>query len=190
MSDRLYWSRRGEVACDGHAPDPDSERWRVEGWQPVPDDRSRSTVRYQCQHCSDGPIRHAGLPDAGAPLILNVDDRPASLYLRDRILRQHGFSVANAGTGRSALDIARRLRPNLVLLDVHLPDIDGREVCQRLKSDAHTASIPVVLISATLAHRGESLTDLARASADGFIPEPVEPAELASAVRRVLNYPR
>jgi CheY-like chemotaxis protein len=125
---------------------------------------------------------------------LNVDDRPASLYWRERSLRMHGFTVTNAATGESALNAARQLHPHLILLDVHLPDIDGRDVCKRLKSDQKTASIPVVLISATLAQRGERVHDLRAFHADGYIPEPCEGALLAETLWKVLketpHYPR
>ena len=144
-------------------------------------------AKYQCQHCEGGPLKIFPRAEPGTPLILNVDDRPASLYLRNRALRMHGFTVANAGNGRDALDFARRLKPHLVLLDVHLPDMDGREVCKLLKNRQETASIPVMLISSTLGQRGEELHSLGRIVADGFISEPVEPADLATAVWRLLK---
>ena len=62
----------------------------------------------------------------------------------------HGFVVANADSAQKALDMARQLRPQLILLDVHLPDADGRELCSRMKCDPDFAGIPIVLISATL----------------------------------------
>lgn len=182
----LYWSRRGEIACRKHAPAEASARWIDEGWQSMPDFGVRM-ARYQCQHCEGVPIKAFPRPDSGTPLILNVDDRPASLYLRNRALRMHGFVVANAGNGRDALEYARRLQPQLVLLDVHLPDMDGREVCRRLKNDRETSSIPVMLISSTLDKQTEDLASLGSVAADGFLSEPVEPADLVTAVRRLLR---
>lgn len=186
LDELLYWSKRGEIGCRAHAPSPGSDRWRDEGWQPMPDFGVRM-ARYQCQHCEGLPIRSFPRSAESPGLILNVDDRPASLYVRTRALKMHGFLVANCDTGEAALLSARRLRPQLVLLDVHLPDIDGRVVCQRLKSDRETASIPVVLISSTLGESGEDVGDLARNQADGYIAEPVAPDELVSAVRRLLK---
>lgn len=126
-------------------------------------------------------------PDATTPLILNVDDRPSSLYVRNRALRMHGFAVANAGSGRDAIEFARRLQPQLVLLDVHLPDMDGRDVCQLLKNDRETSAIPVMLISATLGKSGEDVHSRGPVGADGYLAEPVDPVDLASAVRRLLK---
>jgi two-component system sensor histidine kinase ChiS len=120
-------------------------------------------------------------------VILNVDDRPESLYLKDRLLRESGYTVANATTGKSALDLANRLRPALILLDVHLPDIDGREVCRRLKEDPVLKAIPVILVSATLKGHAANLDGLRWASADGYIAEPFEPDALASTLRNVLK---
>ena len=186
----LYWSRKGEVACRDHAPAASSEKWTAEGWRPIaPADDPR--VRYQCQHCSHRAIQHRSRdsrPDADeAPLVLNVDDQPANLYARDRTLRKHGFTVANADTGQSALDVARRLKPQLILLDVHLPDMDGREVCQKLKADADLGDVSVVLISATLRGHVSQLETVQWANADAFIAEPVEPDALAATLWRVLR---
>jgi CheY-like chemotaxis protein len=192
----LFWSSKGEVACALHAPVDGDPRVHTERWQAIPPDKLRK-IQYQCQHCTTGqPIRHQSLKSRAplAPVVLNVDDRPASLYWRERSLRMHGFTVTNAATGQSALNAARQLHPHLILLDVHLPDIDGRDVCKRLKSDHRTASIPVVLISTTLAQRGERLHDLQPFSADGYIPEPCEGAQLAETLWKVLketpHYPR
>jgi CheY-like chemotaxis protein len=188
MSDdtHLYWSRKGEIACAQHAPREHSARWVEHGWQPMPDFGVRM-ARYQCQHCEGGPLKSFPRVDTNMPLILNVDDRPASLYVRNRALRMHGFTVANAGNGRDAIEYARRLQPHLVLLDVHLPDMDGREVCQVLKRERETADIPVMLISSTLARTGESFNPKGTVPCDGFLAEPVEPADLATAVRRLLR---
>jgi CheY-like chemotaxis protein len=179
----LYWNTKGEIACTDHVPAAGSERWGAERWSAMPDLGARA-VRYQCQHCVETPLR--SIPrQPRTPLILNVDDRPAARYARDRGLRLHGFSVANAATGHATLDLARRINPHLVLLDVHLTDMDGREVCRQLKTDEATASIPVVLISSTLGVRGER-PNLAEIHADFYVPEPVTPADLAATLRRVL----
>jgi CheY-like chemotaxis protein len=128
-------------------------------------------------------------PENVSRVILNVDDRPESLYLKDRLLRRHGYTVANATSGKSALDLANRLRPALILLDVHLPDIDGREVCRRLKEDPSLNSIPVILVSATLRGHAAHLEGLRWASADGYLAEPFEPEVLESTLRSVLKTP-
>jgi CheY-like chemotaxis protein len=192
MSDEaLFWSKKGEVACSQHLPALGDPRRVAEDWQPIPANSMRR-ISYQCQHCVTGrPIRHnsAKVHAPLAPVILNVDDRPASLYWRDRALRMHGFTVTNAATGEAALHAARQIHPQLVLLDVHLPDMDGREVCRKLKRDEKTASIPVVLISATLAARGEGVHDPRAYDADGYVPEPCDGESLAETLWQVLKGP-
>ena len=180
----LFWSRKGEIACAQHAPPRDGSRWSDEGWQQVPDVAGRR-VKYQCQVCGRRAIQHQAVPPE-RPHILNVDDRPATLYARDRLLRGHGFTVTNADSGRSALEVARQVQPNLILLDVHLPDMDGRDLCERVKNEAGLSHIPVVLISATL--NGAPASEvLAAVRADAFINEPVEASALVGMLRRVLN---
>ena len=127
MSTPLYWSRKGEIMCVEHAPETASARWTEEGWQSVPEVAGRR-VKYQCQVCGRRAIHHQPTRLPERPHILNVDDRPASLYARDRVLRGHGFTVTNADSGQSALQVARQLQPNLILLDVHLPDRRPRSV--------------------------------------------------------------
>jgi CheY-like chemotaxis protein len=126
-------------------------------------------------------------PDSDAkPLILNVDDRPSSMYVRDRILRGIGFTVANATTGKDALELAERLRPDAILLDIHLPDIDGRELCRQLKENPKFRSTPIVLISSTLAGDANRLDVMHWAGADGFISEATDAQAMESTLRRVL----
>ncbi len=181
----LYWSRKGEMMCGLHAPEAGSPRWATDGWQAVPHVVGRR-VRYQCQVCDRRAIQHPNGPLPTQPHILNVDDRPANLYARDQALRRHGFTVTNVDTGQAALQVAKQIQPNLILLDVHLPDIDGRDLCQHVKRDAALGHIPVVLISATL---GGAPADevLAAVHASGFIMEPVEPDTLAGVIRKVLS---
>jgi CheY-like chemotaxis protein len=120
-------------------------------------------------------------------VILNVDDKVESLYAKDRMLRLKGYTVANATTGKAALDLAHRLHPHLVLLDVHLPDIDGREVCRRIKEHPGLGGVIVVLVSATLKGHAENLDGLRWAGADGYLAEPFELEALDSTVRSVLK---
>jgi signal transduction histidine kinase len=120
------------------------------------------------------------------PLILNVDDNTANRYVKSRVLRAAGFEVVEAGTGGEALSLAEARRPDLVLLDVRLPDISGIEVCRRLRADGRTPRLPIVQISAThLTAHDEALS--LNAGADIYLFEPVGPQELASAVRTLLK---
>jgi len=120
-------------------------------------------------------------------LVLNVDDRPTSLYTRDRLLRLNGYMVANATNGKDALALAERLHPDLILLDVHLPDMDGREICRQIKASPELKGIPVILASTTM--RGDAAQSEAMhwAGADAFIAEPFDLDALTSTLKAVLK---
>ena len=118
--------------------------------------------------------------------ILNIDDSAANRYVKSRVLRSAGFSVVEGGTGAEALRIANEGDIDLVLLDVRLPDINGIEVCRRLRGEPRTRSIPVIQISATHITKHDEALSLS-AGADIYLFEPVSPQELASAVRTLLK---
>ena len=121
-----------------------------------------------------------------AQTILNVDDNPANRYIRSRALREAGFAVIEAATGQAALDSVVEKMPDLVLLDMKLPDISGLEVCRRIKEDPRTQRIPVVHISVTYVTEAAEAFSL-DAGADIYLAEPVGPHEIASAVRTLLK---
>ena len=121
-----------------------------------------------------------------ASLILNVDDNEASRYVKGRILKLAGFEVIEAASGAAALQLIQERSPALVLLDVKLPDISGRDICERIKANPETASIVVLQTSASHVesrHRVASLD----AGADGYLVEPIEPEELVANVRALLR---
>jgi PAS domain S-box-containing protein len=127
-------------------------------------------------------------PEKPKGWILVVDDTEAMRYATSRMLRGGGYEVVEAATGLEALEQAKRL-PDLVVLDIHLPDIDGYEVCRHLKNDTATKSIPVLHLTATFLEsedRAISLDD----GADAFLKEPVEPRELLATVRALLRMKR
>src|SRR5688500_20407508 len=116
--------------------------------------------------------------------ILVVDDRPDSRYATTRVLAGAGFDVRETATGRDALRLART-SPDLILLDVALTDIDGFEVCRRLKSDVATRGIPVVHKTSVYRdpdHRRQGLA----AGADEYLVDPIAPEALLETVRRLL----
>ena len=119
-------------------------------------------------------------------LILNVDDYDQARYVKTRLLQNAGFLVEEASNGVDALEIAARLHPSLVLLDVRLPDIDGREVCRRIKADPATSDMNVIHTSAAFTSEQDARTGLA-SGADRYIPVPFEPQDLIAAVRAVLH---
>jgi PAS domain S-box-containing protein len=120
--------------------------------------------------------------------ILAVDDVEAKLYAWEKVLTKAGFKVAKASTGLQALALARE-DPDLIILDVRLPDIDGLEVCRRIKEEPGTASIPVLHISASLISPEDKATAL-DGGADGYLTEPVEPEVLIATVRSLLRMRR
>jgi len=117
--------------------------------------------------------------------ILNVDDDDAGRYVITKILTRAGYDVLEAATGRDAVRLAGE-RPDLILLDVNLPDIHGFEVCNRIKADPRTASIPVVHLSATRVGSADRVVGL-EGGADGYLVQPIDPQELVATVRAFLR---
>lgn len=117
--------------------------------------------------------------------ILTVDDNDALRYSLTRTLRGEGYNVIEARNGIEALKYAD-LFPDLITLDLNLPDLDGYEVCRRLKANPQTAHIPILHISATFVepeHRVRGLDG----GADAFLAEPVSGAELVATVGALLR---
>lgn len=91
----------------------------------------------------------SAVPFDNAPVtILVADDNPTNVLLLARSLEKHGYRVMTADDGAAALEMARRHQPDLILMDVMMPELDGLEVCKTLKSDASTASIPIIFVTA------------------------------------------
>ena len=121
-----------------------------------------------------------------APRILIVDDNAPLRYALSRTLRQHSFEVLEVATGEDALTVAAAERPDLVLLDVNLPDIHGFDVARGLKAGERTKSIPILQISASFVQREHRTAGL-EAGADAYLVEPVEPGELVATIRALLR---
>ena len=116
--------------------------------------------------------------------ILVVDDVPANARLLEAMLTERGYEVVVAGTGTEALAAVAAARPSLILLDVQLPDIDGYEICRRLRTDATTAAIPIVMITAS--EIDERLAGL-EAGADDFVTKPFNQLELLARIRSLVK---
>ena len=121
-----------------------------------------------------------------AQTILNVDDYAPARYARTRILSAAGFSVTDAATGAEALQLALELRPQLVILDIHLPDISGLDVCRQLKQNPATSRIVVLHISATSLAPSDVIGGLEH-GADSYLTEPVDAGVLVASVRALLR---
>jgi PAS domain S-box-containing protein len=122
-------------------------------------------------------------------VVLNVDDYEPNRYARTQTLRRAGFEVHEAATGNEALRVAMSHNPAVVLLDVNLPDMDGFEVCRRLKTEPRTAMIAVLHLSATFVNPGHRALGL-EGGADGYLTEPVEPPVLIATINALLRMRR
>lgn len=121
--------------------------------------------------------------------ILVVDDNEALRYTLVRSLQDGGFQVLEAKNGMQALEVATTELPDLITLDVRLPDIDGFEVCRRIKENPTTAHIPVLHISATFVDAEHRVRGL-RGGADAYLAEPIEKDELLASVDALLRLKR
>jgi putative two-component system response regulator len=121
----------------------------------------------------------------GKPRILVVDDDLLIQRMMEDMLVPLGYAVTVVGDGGTALDVARRIRPHLVFLDVVMPVMDGFEACERLKEDPATAHIPVVLVT-SLGGRESKMRGLAVGASD-FLSKPVDEAELALRAKNLLQ---
>ena len=118
---------------------------------------------------------------AEASIILIVDDNPLGREALGELLHQQGYTLAFAADGPEALKQAAALAPDLILLDVMMPGMDGFEVCRRLRADANLAEVPVVMVTA-LDDKAMRLRGL-EAGADDFITKPYDRAELRARVK-------
>lgn len=124
--------------------------------------------------------------DRSAHVVLVVDDNAATRYSTSRVLRAAGFRTVEASSGSEALDTARGDDISAVVLDVHLPDIDGFEVCRELRYDPRTAALPLVHLSAIHTRDQDRVAGL-DAGADGYLVHPVEPAVLVATVQALVR---
>jgi len=118
-------------------------------------------------------------------LILVVDDEPRIARLARDYLEKNGYRVLTAADGQSALTIARREKPDLIVLDLMLPNIDGREVCRILRRES---DVPIIMLTA-LAEEVDQITGL-EIGADDYIAKPFSPRALVARVRAMLRRTR
>lgn len=116
--------------------------------------------------------------------ILNVDDNEAGRYATTRQLQRAGYKVLEAGTGAQTWQHLEKERVDIVILDIHLPDVSGLELCARIKEDARFSRLPVVHLTATYVM---SIDRLDESKADGYLMQPVEPAALLANIRALLR---
>jgi len=121
--------------------------------------------------------------------VLCIEDHPEMIELIRLILGRHGFDVEGAVGGREGLKVMRETPPDLVLLDLMMPDVDGWEVYRQLKADERLKEIPVIAVTAK-AQNIDRVLGLHIAGMDDFITKPFGPKELIASVERVLGITR
>jgi two-component system cell cycle response regulator DivK len=122
---------------------------------------------------------------SGDATILVVEDNDRNLRLVRDVLEHAGFVVLGAGSGEEGVDLARTELPDLVLMDLGLPGIDGAEALRRLRADPATAGVPVVAVTAFAMDDDRERSR--RAGFDGFLPKPIDIRALPSQVRSYLD---
>ena len=116
--------------------------------------------------------------------ILIVEDNPMNLKLIRDILQIQGYEILEAETGEAGIELARERHPALILMDVNLPQMDGREAMEILKADTDTHQIPIIAVT-SFAMKGDRETLLA-AGFDGYISKPIDIKELPREVESYL----
>ena len=118
--------------------------------------------------------------------ILCIEDEPEMIDLIRLILGRRGFEVVGAAGGKEGLEKVRQQPPDLILLDLMMPDMDGWEVYQQMKADENTRSIPVIVITAK-AQSIDKVLGLHVAKVEDYIAKPFSPQDLLNSVEKVLN---
>jgi two-component system response regulator VicR len=120
--------------------------------------------------------------------VVCIEDEPEMVDLVRLILGRKGFELIGAIGGREGLETVRRVKPDLVLLDLMMPDMDGWEVYQQMKADEDLKAIPVIVVTAK-AQSIDKVLGLHIAKVDDYVTKPFGPQELLESVRKVLGTP-
>ena len=118
--------------------------------------------------------------------IICIEDEPEMIDLIQLILNRRGFKVTGAAGGKEGLQMVRDTHPDLVLLDLMMPDMDGWEVYQQMKADETTRGIPVIVVTAK-AQNIDKVLGLHIAKVDDYIAKPFSPQELIDSVEKIFS---
>jgi DNA-binding response OmpR family regulator len=118
--------------------------------------------------------------------VVCIEDEPEMIDLVKLILGRKGFELVGAMGGREGLEAIRRVKPDLVLLDLMMPDMDGWEVYQQMKADVDMQKIPVIVVTAK-AQSIDKVLGLHIAKVDDYVTKPFGPQELLQSVEKVLG---
>jgi twitching motility two-component system response regulator PilH len=117
--------------------------------------------------------------------ILIVDDSPTEVHVFKKLLEKQGYNIITAADGQEGLDLAKRVHPHLILMDVVMPVLNGFQATRKLRNDQETADIPVIIVTT----KGQE-TDInwgKRQGADEYLVKPVMPVELLSKIKALIN---
>jgi twitching motility two-component system response regulator PilH len=117
-------------------------------------------------------------------LVLIVDDSPTEVHVLGGYLKKHGFEIATAADGREGIDRARELKPDLVLMDVVMPGMNGFQATRQMSKDPEIASIPVIMVT-TKGLETDKIWGMRQGAAD-YLVKPVTEAQLVEKVRAAL----
>jgi CheY-like chemotaxis protein len=123
--------------------------------------------------------------DRAVHTVLVVDDNPATRYATGRVIRAAGFRTAEAGSGAEALDLVAA-GVSAVVLDVHLPDLLGYEVCRLLRTRASTADLPVIYVSAMYISQADQQHGM-QTGADAYLVSPVDTGTLLATLDQLIQ---
>ena len=119
-----------------------------------------------------------------AKKILVIEDYPATVEMMENILSMEGYKIVTAADGPSGLEKVSAEKPDLILLDVMMPEMSGFDVCQKLKSDKKTSKIPIIIVSVRASE--DSINRGKKVGADEYIPKPFDPFKLIEIVKKYL----
>lgn len=125
------------------------------------------------------------MPQPAVKTVLVVDDDPVILGLLQVNFEMEGFRVLSASDGEAALEVARRSPPDVIILDVMMPKLDGHQVARALRDDPRLAAVPVIFLSAR-AQSADVAQGLELGAAD-YVSKPFDPIELVDRVQAVLD---
>jgi CheY-like chemotaxis protein len=132
-------------------------------------------------------------PEETKKTILIVDDEPDVVSYLEMLLRDHGYDTVSASNGREAMELVRKMRPDLITLDISMPEASGTRFYKEIKTDPALASIAVVIVTAVTGYGGDpyGYEKFMRGRKivpppDGFFPKPIEPEKLLEVIRGLL----
>jgi len=149
---------------------------------PASDEAARSSSKPAADSIGEGPVPAAS---ANRPTVLSIDDSPTILRLVEMILSHAGFTVHTATDGATGIEVAKKLRPDLVLVDFIMPGMNGFQVCKALRENSDTSKIPIVLVSSKGEAVGEQFVDTLKI--EHYLTKPFQPEQLVADVKRILG---